>query len=464
MDLKLPTTPDPTLRSIPFAFLGVGFARAWVALLFANPVVAVPSVGMSSHMVFDAAYVAVALAAMALGRRLVPLGGHPALGAGALGLMLASTALALGAAGEGLAPVGAAASALGGAGFLLFSLLNVEACATLSTLRVVLCFSAAYVLGGFFAFLGNGMAPLQLAVLLAVLPAVACACVRAAFRSIPEAERPHRVFPRFSYPWKLYALMALYSFAYGLRQMQMTAGAGRGSTYVTVLVSGAVFLSAWFFADRVALIKVSRAPMLFMICGFLLVPAQSVLGNAVSSYLISASYTLMHVFMLVLLCSMARKSGVPAPVLVAPLYAVQLLTMAGVAVDEGLGALGMSAVAQSTASAVIVAVLVALITLLLLSERRWDSHWTVALDDGSLEEASRREEALAERCAEVSAASGLSPREDEILRLLAQKRTMAAIARDLYIAEGTVKAHVRHIYEKTGINTRKELYELLGVD
>ena len=70
---------------------------------------------------------------------------------------------------------------------------------------------------------------------------------------------------------------------------------------------------------------------------------------------------------------------------------------------------------------------------------------------------------VAARCDELSARCGLSPREDEIMRLLARKKTMAAIARDLYIAEGTVKAHVRHIYEKAGINTRKDLLELLGV-
>ena len=136
--------------------------------------------------------------------------------------------------------------------------------------------------------------------------------------------------------------------------------------------------------------------------------------------------------------------------------------MVGVGVDAGLGALGMSAVAQSTAPVVMVALLVALITLLLLSERRWDSHWTVVLDD-SLAEESSREEAVAARCDELSARCGLSPREDEIMRLLARKKTMAAIARDLYIAEGTAKAHVRHIYEKAGINTRKDLLELLGV-
>lgn len=119
---------------------------------------------------------------------------------------------------------------------------------------------------------------------------------------------------------------------------------------------------------------------------------------------------------------------------------------------------------QSTTTAIAVAVIIGINTVLLLSERKWDSHWSVELDEESLAEASREEERLANRCSELTALYGLSAREDEILRLLARRKTMASIAADLYIAEGTMKAHVRHIYEKMAINSRKELYALLGID
>ncbi|MCI8469618.1 MAG: helix-turn-helix transcriptional regulator [Eggerthellaceae bacterium] len=467
MNLKIPASAaDPALRSIPLAFLAVGFARAWLALLFANPVVAVPVPVATAHVLFDCGYAAVALAAAVLVRRFVPLNARPAAPALSLGLMLASSAFALAAVSgcEGASALGAVASVAGGVGFVLFTLANTELYATLSTLRMVLCLSLSYVLAGFLAFFGNGMAPLQLAVLLVTLPLAAVACLRRAWRSVPDARRPHAVVPRFSYPWKIYVLVGLYYFAYGLREAQFVAGAGRGSTAATVIVMAAVFLSVWFFADRLQLMRVSRAPMLFMVCGFLLVPAQSVLGDALSSFLISISFTLMVTFVFILLCSMARRTGVPAPVLMAPAYAMQLLSLAGMGVSEALPALGLSSMAQSTATAVLVAVLIGLITLLLLSERRWDAHWTVSIDDGTLEEAARREEEVAARCDSLAEGSGLSPRETEILQLLARKRTMASIARDLYIAEGTVKAHVRHIYEKTGAANRKELYELLGVE
>lgn len=37
---------------------------------------------------------------------------------------------------------------------------------------------------------------------------------------------------------------------------------------------------------------------------------------------------------------------------------------------------------------------------------------------------------------------------------------LVAIAEDMFIAEGTVKAHIQHIYAKLGIHSRKELFSL----
>lgn len=50
----------------------------------------------------------------------------------------------------------------------------------------------------------------------------------------------------------------------------------------------------------------------------------------------------------------------------------------------------------------------------------------------------------------------LSPREQEVLRALAQGATTGEIARALVISESTVKTHVRHILEKLDAATRAE--------
>ena len=48
----------------------------------------------------------------------------------------------------------------------------------------------------------------------------------------------------------------------------------------------------------------------------------------------------------------------------------------------------------------------------------------------------------------------LSPREHEVLALVAEGRSNPEIARSLYIGEATVKTHLLHAFEKLGVNDR----------
>jgi two-component system, NarL family, response regulator LiaR len=50
----------------------------------------------------------------------------------------------------------------------------------------------------------------------------------------------------------------------------------------------------------------------------------------------------------------------------------------------------------------------------------------------------------------------LTPREKDVLRLLAQGHSNKEIARTLYLAEETVKFHVRHILAKLGVQSRAQ--------
>jgi ATP/maltotriose-dependent transcriptional regulator MalT len=50
----------------------------------------------------------------------------------------------------------------------------------------------------------------------------------------------------------------------------------------------------------------------------------------------------------------------------------------------------------------------------------------------------------------------LTPRETEVLGLVRTGLTNRAIADALVVSEATVKAHIRHIYEKLGVRTRAE--------
>ncbi|MBR2890262.1 MAG: hypothetical protein IKC09_08325 [Oscillospiraceae bacterium] len=55
----------------------------------------------------------------------------------------------------------------------------------------------------------------------------------------------------------------------------------------------------------------------------------------------------------------------------------------------------------------------------------------------------------------------LTPREREILELMARGKKRKEIAEDLCLSENTIKTHTRTLYSKLGIGSREELYAML---
>ncbi|MDO5042912.1 MAG: helix-turn-helix transcriptional regulator [Slackia sp.] len=68
---------------------------------------------------------------------------------------------------------------------------------------------------------------------------------------------------------------------------------------------------------------------------------------------------------------------------------------------------------------------------------------------------------IEERCLEISSEYKLSPRETEVLVLLAQGRTRVYIQEELVLAENTVKTHIAHIYKKLEVGNRQEMLDLV---
>jgi ATP/maltotriose-dependent transcriptional regulator MalT len=52
--------------------------------------------------------------------------------------------------------------------------------------------------------------------------------------------------------------------------------------------------------------------------------------------------------------------------------------------------------------------------------------------------------------------AGLTSREVEVLRLVAQGRSNREIAAELFIAEKTARNHIEHVYAKLGVNNRTQ--------
>jgi LuxR family transcriptional regulator, maltose regulon positive regulatory protein len=67
------------------------------------------------------------------------------------------------------------------------------------------------------------------------------------------------------------------------------------------------------------------------------------------------------------------------------------------------------------------------------------------------------------RCSRTGRPGGdLTPRESEVHELLAQGLTNQQIAQQLYLSVSTVKVHVKHIYEKLGVQSRSEAARALS--
>jgi DNA-binding CsgD family transcriptional regulator len=68
---------------------------------------------------------------------------------------------------------------------------------------------------------------------------------------------------------------------------------------------------------------------------------------------------------------------------------------------------------------------------------------------------------LEQRCAEIAFQYSLTPRETEVLALLARGRSGRYIKDALMVSHNTVKAHVKHIYQKMDIHTHQELIDII---
>lgn len=86
-----------------------------------------------------------------------------------------------------------------------------------------------------------------------------------------------------------------------------------------------------------------------------------------------------------------------------------------------------------------------------------------AVGDGGLTDgASLTDRSLDDRCAALAAEHRLTRREQDILRLLGRGRNLPFIQQELHLAEGTVRTHVSHVYQKLGVHSRQELISMLS--
>lgn len=448
------------VAAIPFVFFGVGMYRAWIATIFRYD--AFPTITVSDYFLFEAAIGVVSLALAFAARRVAPLWankrafaitGASMVGGSAL-IVIACFAIPF-------EPLKIAGLLLAGGGLGSLILMWAEFYGSLNPLRVALYHAIAIFVGEAVKWLLMGMSVPYLAFFAIVLPLVCLACVRSSMRRLPERDMPRAVREGDlkTIPWKPIFLMATCTFAaaFGALPMQpLVAGNVVGALFVTALVFfGVLSASRWFNFDTIY----QLAFPLFIV-GFLFVMPSFGHNEQIMALCYDAGYTMLSMYVMIVMSNITYRFGVNA-VWINGIergirYLVELagwLTFSGASVRFG-----------SEATSVIYDVLMAAVVLSFLviffTERGLSAKWGVSLADGDAG-GSPVEGLAVMRASDLSRMYGLSPREEEVLQLLAQRNTVPEIEEALYVSQGTVKAHINHIYRKMGIHSKAELFELL---
>ena len=95
-------------------------------------------------------------------------------------------------------------------------------------------------------------------------------------------------------------------------------------------------------------------------------------------------------------------------------------------------------------------------------ERDFRTSWGIREKESDRLNVVRYYTSMADRCSALARQNGLSRREEDVLLMLAQRKTAQGIADELYISVPTVKTHTQHIYQKLDVHSRKELLAAIG--
>lgn len=451
--------------SIPFAFLGVGIYRAWLATFFRYEVF--PTIGFADYAMFEGAIAAVSFALAFTAKRVVPLWSNRAASvATAVSLTGGSVLIVLDCFFLATGVVKVVGLVLAGGGLGALILMWAEFYGSLNPMRVALYHALAIMVGCAIKWVFMGLSAPYLAFFAIVLPLVSFAQVQSSMKRLPERDLPRKYDTAegtAEFPWKPVLLMAACTFACGFGTLPMqTIGPGNtlGVLLVTALVVvGVLSESKWFNFDTIYQLAFPLS-----IIAFLFVAPSMGANSMVMAVCYDAGYTMLSMFMMLVLSNITYRFGISAVWINGIERGIRyLVEIAGWALSATMPLFASSS-AISGIYTVIALVMIVVFVAVSFTERGLSAKWGVSLHDGGSIDGAMSASRLAMRVSDVSKEHDLTPREEEVLQLLARRESPSQIEKNLYVARGTLKAHISHIYRKLDVHSRDELFEMLEGD
>ncbi len=265
-----------------------------------------------------------------------------------------------------------------------------------------------------------------------------------------------------SFSWTLLILPAIVGFAFGL--MSAVLAARHASTAALVgpavaeLAAGALLLAASLaLSPRLGAAQIYALGLIGTAAGAALASVQA-MPAWVAASVNELGFAVFYFFMVVYWGDLARRVNRPVVRTYALGYLVfQASQLPGLALGDAFG----HGSGQEALALVFLAVVLALFVavLLVFSDPRGALHQWLAAG-----EPAESGDEIPEACAELAGRSGLTPREREVLSLLARGRTAAYVGRSLGISPDTAKTHIRSVYRKMDIHTQQDLMDLIEAE
>lgn len=443
--------------------LGIGLFRAWSPSLFSFD--AFPTVGQIDYITLVASASATAFALSFFAHRITPLyKNRPILIAAVILACGGTLLLALATWVLENSILKTIAFICAGCGSSVILILWSEFFGSLSPLRVALYYSLAIFLGAALMVLFLGLDTIYVVVISVFLPLVCLMWFKESMGKIEPDDLPKKKVKHEgpSFPIKPVVLMSLCAFVIGFTQLSAEAfwyPAGYlGELLVSALLVFGILSSAKYFNFGI----IYRIALPLIIISMLFIAPNLVFIPEVSVFLFDGGYSALAVLIMIIMSNITYRFGANAVWINGFERGVRYLALTlGWVIREYLVP-GLPEDWQMYTQIIVIAGVVVAFAIIFFSEDELSSRWGVSLRPEEADKASIERAETFIRVSEVAKNYQLTSREEEVLQLLAKKESLLQIEKELYIAEGTLRAHISHIYQKTGVHSRKELLELLG--
>lgn len=228
-----------------------------------------------------------------------------------------------------------------------------------------------------------------------------------------------------------------------------------------VLVSALVVWLVMGLSGKVIRFKILyQASMLLLIGGLFVLGLDTRISTIISSAVMNGGYVLFLIFLDAILCNHCRRGNIDS-------YRLFGMVNACVSASFTIGDIaGAGYLADSSPNITLVAFLIAIVLVLaftiFLTDKDYRTSWETSKDEKGRPSIADFYYSFPDVCSAIAQQYGLTRREEEILILLAQRKTVGDIESELFIAPSTIKTHCKSIYRKLDIHKRSELLKMVG--